>query len=509
MRAVISLVLALGVTAPISASAQFSYRPAGELQAPDGRPSRPGAGRVDSRVYAPGMRFPMQEGDAYANSQIYGPGGYMGPGGGQCAASNYSYPWYDNYCESRSWDMPLCPSGNGHQGQDIRPATCDDNTHWIVAGADGVITNDDRDGGYAVYLMGDDGTRYDYLHMRSSTVSVGQRVARGDRLGRASNRFGGTSTTIHLHFNLRQNVSGVGTTYAPTYMSLVSSFEELSGPPDYRASFVRQSFPLSSQPFMLAPGEVVEGTIEFRNDGAETWNPGEVFLGTSEPRDGPSLIAASDWVSPIRAASVEASTPPGAVGVFRFSVEAPTEPGDYPQFFGILREGVTWFSEDGGPADNIIEVRVQSVAGRCSESDWACEGDMRVRCVDGTFERETCPGVCSGGACTTAVDADGDGFLSDVDCDDDDPESYPGAREFCDDGIDQDCSGVDATCGPPIGGGDAGPGFDGGPNYDAGSRSDPMADGCGCRAAGDSSLPLPWAALFVGVVFMTVRRRLR
>lgn len=507
MRFLSTLLVLVSGALPLNAFAQFSYRPAGELQAADGRPSRPGAGRVDSRVYAPGMRFPMEEGDAYANSQIYGPGGYMGPGGGQCSASNYSYPWYDNYCESRSWTMPLCPSGTGHQGQDIRPATCDDNVHWIVAGADGTITNDDRDGGYAVYLMGDDGTRYDYLHMRSTTVSVGQRVSRGDRLGRASNRFGGTATTIHLHFNLRQNVSGVGTTYAPTYMSLVSSFEEMTGPPPYRAVFVRQSFPLASQPFELSPGESFEGTIEFRNEGSETWVPGEVFLGTTEPRDAESPIAAADWVSPSRAATVDASTPPGAVGVFRFSVQAPSAPGEYPQFFNLVRESVAWFSDGGGPVDDIIQIRVQSVEGSCTESDWVCAGTMRTRCVDGTFERETCPEACSMGSCNTAVDADNDGFLSDVDCQDDDPEVYPGAREFCDDGIDQDCSGVDATCGPPIAGGDAGPGFDGGPNFDAGNRSNPDGDGCGCRAAGDSSLPLPWAALFVGVVFMTIRRR--
>ena len=40
----------------------------------------------------------------------------------------------------------------------------------------------------------------------------------------------------------------------------------------------------------------------------------------------------------------------------------------------------------------------------------------------------------------TAVDADGDGHSSDVDCDDDDPASYLGADEVCD-GADNDCDG--------------------------------------------------------------------
>jgi hypothetical protein len=42
-------------------------------------------------------------------------------------------------------------------------------------------------------------------------------------------------------------------------------------------------------------------------------------------------------------------------------------------------------------------------------------------------------------------DADGDGFPEDVDCDDADPEVHPGAREVRNDGVDQDCDGVDAT----------------------------------------------------------------
>lgn len=208
--------------APVEARAQeFTYHPPGDLI------SGSGEGRVDQTVYAPGMRFPIKDAPSFANSQVYMHGGSQGPGGGQCDAANYSYPWRDNYCEIRQWDMPLCPSGTGHQGQDIRGPSCESNVHDCVAAVDGTITNV---GTYSVYLTAADGTRYDYLHMGSVTVDVGDEVKRGDVLGKVSNEFGGTPTTIHLHFNLRQSVSGIGTVYVPPYMSLVTSYQALLPP---------------------------------------------------------------------------------------------------------------------------------------------------------------------------------------------------------------------------------------------------------------------------------------
>lgn len=223
MRRISALLpLAAILLAATASAAPFTYEPAGELIPGSG------TGRVDDKVYAPGMRFPIELAPVYANSQVYMNGGMYGPGGGQCDAVNYSYPWMDNYCEKRSWDMPLCPGGTGHQGQDLRPSTCDNDKYWCVAAVDGKITNI---GSYSVYLTAGDGTRHDYLHMSSSSVSVssGQSVARGAHLGRVSNNMGGTPTTIHLHYNIKQDVAGVGFVYVPPYMSLVKSYEALLG----------------------------------------------------------------------------------------------------------------------------------------------------------------------------------------------------------------------------------------------------------------------------------------
>lgn len=198
------------------AAPSFTYDPPGQLV--DGS----GKGRVDMTVYAPDMLFPVEEGEAFANSQVWGRGGLHGGGGSQCDKQNFSYPWHDNYCETRSWDMPLCPSGAGHQGQDIRAGDCKDKTHWVVAAVDGRITNV---GSYSVYLTADDGTRYDYLHMANVAVKEGERVKQGTQLGQVSNQFNGEATTVHLHFNIKQNVSGIGSVYVPTYLSLVRSYE--------------------------------------------------------------------------------------------------------------------------------------------------------------------------------------------------------------------------------------------------------------------------------------------
>jgi murein DD-endopeptidase MepM/ murein hydrolase activator NlpD len=211
---IISSTVGLALT-PTAFAGTFSYLPPGDLVPGSGQ------GRVDYKVYLPGMRFPVQKAPAYANSQVWGVGGMNGPGGSECHADNYSYPWRDNYCEKRGWPMPLCPSGTGHQGQDIRPSTCTDSAYWAVAAEAGTIT---YIGSYSVSLQGDSGIRHSYLHLNHSTLAVwvGKRVAKGDKIGKISDNMGSTATTIHLHYAMKS-----GGIYIPTYMSLVRSYEDL------------------------------------------------------------------------------------------------------------------------------------------------------------------------------------------------------------------------------------------------------------------------------------------
>ena len=204
---------------------RFSYYPAGVLQ-----PSTSGWGRKgDNYIYAPNIRFPLESAPAYLNSQVYGIGGLHGPKGSLCDQRNYQYPWRDNYCETRSWSMPLCPAGKGHQGVDIRASSCEKRKYYAVAVENGVIT---YVGKYSVSLRGVTGRTYRYLHLDKPTLRVrsGQRVQRGQRIGLVSDNMGSTKTSIHLHFDIKQTIRVDGRSkrvYIPPYSSLVDAYRRL------------------------------------------------------------------------------------------------------------------------------------------------------------------------------------------------------------------------------------------------------------------------------------------
>jgi MYXO-CTERM domain-containing protein len=260
-------------------------------------------------------------------------------------------------------------------------------------------------------------------------------------------------------------------------------------------AYAHQTFPLAANPFELYPGQEVSGYIEMRNTGTGTWRPGETFLGTTQPRDGASAIAGPDWVSASRAATIDGEVAPGAMGRFNFTVRAPNAIGEYPQFFSLVQEGVAWFSDQGGPPDDQLQVRVSVVsAPPCPDGlgeAWTCEGDDRVRCVFGETMRETCTEGCADGESFAVcagppVDSDGDGFFSDVDCDDSRAGVNPDADDACGDGLDQDCDGLECALADPEGRGHM----------------------SGCSASADARAPSA-LALFLFAAIAFVRRRSR
>jgi hypothetical protein len=250
---------------PAALSPDFTYRPPGELIANSGY--RREGGRPDRTVYAQ-IRFPIEQAPAYANSQSFMNWGDCYLKGrlprphdkgdtyrcrlndkklvfDESAAENYSYPWQDNFCETRDFQAGQCPGGFGHQGQDIRPATCElrngeadrcvPDRYDAVAVRDGVVIRTPKQ--QAMLLLVNSSTehvRFRYMHMTPDKLDAdgmvhGRRVAEGERVGVVSNYQGFRGgTTTHLHFDL-QVFTRDGWIWVNPYSTLIASYERLLG----------------------------------------------------------------------------------------------------------------------------------------------------------------------------------------------------------------------------------------------------------------------------------------
>jgi hypothetical protein len=209
----------------------------------------------------------MAQGPAYANSQSFmnwgncdltgriGLGGRDKTAAYRCRVNdrtlltdeskNYAYPWRDNFCEHRDYYVGQCPSGLGHQGQDIRPGIClehvegagrcDPYQEDVVAVADGVVMRSPGD--RSLYLVVDkpgEHIRFRYLHMNPQMLDAagmvsGREVVQGEVLGAVGNygrEPGGT--TYHLHFDA-QVPTRDGWVFVNPYMTLVAAYERLIG----------------------------------------------------------------------------------------------------------------------------------------------------------------------------------------------------------------------------------------------------------------------------------------
>ena len=222
------------VERPAAASADFTYRRSGDIIARTGSRRQPG--RADNTAYSQ-IRFPLLRIPAAVRSQQFARRDKARLAGGV-------YPWRDNFCEDRSFNVGQCASGFGHQGQDIRPRpcaadasadACDDKRQAIVAVRDGVVIRAPK--AQAATLQINTRTehiRFRYMHMNPSAMDAdgllnGRRVLEGERIGVVSNyldRPNGTSR--HLHFDI-QVFTRDGWLWVNPYTTLVSAYERLIG----------------------------------------------------------------------------------------------------------------------------------------------------------------------------------------------------------------------------------------------------------------------------------------
>ena len=226
---------------PIEASADFTYRPAGDIIANSGY--RKQAGRADLNAYSQ-IRFPLQRVPAFAHSQQFRSRRSADRPLDDVVGGNASYPWQDNFCEARSFGVGQCSSGFGHQGQDIRPAacptrnegdanSCDDRQQAVVAVRDGVVIRSPKQQAATLQINSrTEHIRFRYMHMNPASLDAdgvlnGRSVAEGEKIGVVSNyldRPNGTSR--HLHFDV-QVFTRDGWLWVNPYVTLVSAYERL------------------------------------------------------------------------------------------------------------------------------------------------------------------------------------------------------------------------------------------------------------------------------------------
>jgi lysozyme len=242
----------------------------------------------------------------------------------------------------------------------------------------------------------------------------------------------------------------------------------------YAATYVSQSWPLATTSMTMTTCQTTAATLTLKNTGTKAWDT-NTRIGTTQPRDRVSVFADATWVSDDRAAQVTGTVAPGDTYEFKFDFHAPPTPGTYQEFFGVVEDGVAWFSDpgQGGPADDDIEANITVTSGPTN-----CTAD---------------PGVPDGGAVTSS---DGGGETSEG--------GVPASDASADD------------AGPAPGGDDAGttlPSIDGGGvAHDGGTANADVAGagshGCSAGAGGDPE-PVAWASGIVALLAGRRRRRAR
>jgi murein DD-endopeptidase MepM/ murein hydrolase activator NlpD len=219
---------------PVATAADFTYRTSGDIIARTG--ARRQSGRADTTAYSQ-IRFPLVRVPVAVRSQSFGRRDKTRLVGG-------TYPWRDNFCEDRSFNVGQCASGFGHQGQDIRPRPCgpeesaegcDNKRQAIVAVRDGVVIRAPKQQAATLQInTRTEHIRFRYMHMNPSAMDAdgllnGRSVNEGEQIGVVSNyldRPGGTSR--HLHFDV-QVFTRDGWLWVNPYTTLVSAYERLIG----------------------------------------------------------------------------------------------------------------------------------------------------------------------------------------------------------------------------------------------------------------------------------------
>jgi hypothetical protein len=225
---------------PVERSADFTYRPSGDIIANSGFHKQ--GGRPDFTTYSQ-IRFPLQRAPAFAHSQSFRNRRPSDKPPDDLTGSNASYPWQDNFCEARSFGVGQCAAGFGHQGQDLRPSACppslegaepcDPRQQAVVAVRDGVVIRSLKQQAATLQINSrTEHIRFRYMHMNPATMDAdgllnGRSVDEGEKIGVVSNYLDHPNgTTRHLHFDV-QVFTRDGWLWVNPYVTLISAYERL------------------------------------------------------------------------------------------------------------------------------------------------------------------------------------------------------------------------------------------------------------------------------------------
>jgi hypothetical protein len=321
---------------PAEQSTVFTYYSPGDIL--PGTGFRRKGGVADHTVYSK-IRFPLADAPAFANSQSFmnwgnceatgrsGAGTLGGVRAYRCrvngqmlvldesAPENYSYPWRDNFCETRNFYVGQCPGGLGHQGQDIRPAfckqrieganRCEPYLHDVVAVRDGVVLRaPTQEALYVVVNAPNERLRFRYLHMLPKQFNAdgmvsGRFVHEGEVIGKVGNFFRRErATTYHLHFDL-QVPTKYGWVFVNPYMTLVASYERLirGRGEEIKEQDVKEDLPTASIPVKplpaMTPVPPADAAAKPTETAVESPPPKEPGTRRDERVDEPSPVKAS------------------------------------------------------------------------------------------------------------------------------------------------------------------------------------------------------------------------
>jgi hypothetical protein len=172
----------------------------------------------------------------------------------------------------------------------------------------------------------------------------------------------GTTNVTDATVTFETDFEGCGECDQSTRISYAESVLAAYGAAPYGAQFVSQSFPLATTTLTMVEGQVIPSYIELKNIGTKSWDS-STRIGTTEPRDRDSVFTDKTWISANRPAAAKGTVAPGGTYKFTFDLAAPMMTGTYEEYFGVVEDGVAWFSDpgQGGPPDNDLEVKIQVV----------------------------------------------------------------------------------------------------------------------------------------------------